>query len=165
MSEEKTVLTTDADSTPDAVATYTTAAEPTKALSRDDILGSDDRVIERVETPEWGGHVFVRSISSADKDRLEMETVNTQQIVKEARSGGNKNAEAEADIDFTNYRARLVSMSIVDSDDPATANRMFDIADAVALGEKSSAAIARVHAVASRLSGFRAEDIEETAGN
>lgn len=167
MSEEKKVLTTDDDSTPTTMTTTDPApAKAYKILGRDEILGCDDRVIERVDTPEWGGSVYVRSISSADKDRLEMETVNAQQIVRDARAGkGENQVSTEADVDFTNYSARMVSLSIVDSDDPATAKRVFDITDAVALGEKSSVAMKRVYAVAVRLSGMREADVEEAAGN
>ena len=40
-----------------------------RILDRASILGSDDREIERVPVPEWGGFVFVRNLSGAERDQ------------------------------------------------------------------------------------------------
>lgn len=39
-------------------------------LSRDAILGADDRPSRRVSVPEWGGHVYVQALTAIERERL-----------------------------------------------------------------------------------------------
>jgi len=105
-------------------------------LSRDDILKADDRPIETVEVPEWGGEVQVRGMIGRSRDEYEasMATVKGGKLVP----------------DTENSLAKLVSRCIVGED----GEPMFTPRDVHALGEKSSAALERVGKVAARLSGM-----------
>ena len=42
-------------------------------LSRDDILGSDDLRLERVDVPEWNGVLYVRVMTAGERDQFEAE--------------------------------------------------------------------------------------------
>lgn len=115
-------------------------------LTKDQILQSDDRTVEEVSVPEWGGVVRVRTMTGKMRDALEESIVNPT-------SGKNR--------DYDNIRARVVAMSLVDSNgDP-----MFNLTEVEKLGEKSSIALDRVFGVAQRLSGITKKDVAELSGN
>lgn len=116
------------------------------ALSRDDILKANDLKTEGVEVPEWGGKVFVRSITAAEHQTFS-ESLNP--------SG----AEKQEDMSLSNVKAKLVVFTAVDAD----GNLLFKPEDAEALGAKSAKAVDRVYVVASRLNGI--EGAEETIKN
>jgi hypothetical protein len=115
-------------------------------LSRDAILGAEDRKTEDVPVPEWGGEVRVRSLSGAERDAYEAHIVQVK-------------ADGSRTLNVKNVRAKLVSLSVVDED----GGRLFSDDDAEALGEKSAAALDRVFDAARRLSGLSEDDIEELA--
>lgn len=116
-------------------------------LTRDAILGASDLTTEDVNVPEWGGPVRVRSLTAAQRDKFEADSM----------VGNGKNR----DLNMVNIRARLVSLTIVGEDNQP----IFGAADVKALGDKSGRALDRVFEVASRLSGIGESDIEELAGN
>lgn len=130
-----------------------TAETKLKPLTKDDILGADDRMTEIVPVPEWGGTVTVRALSGTERDKYEASMVRYSKNAK----GGIEVAGVESG----NVRARLVSLSIVDDD----GSRMFSDADVLALGDKSASALNTVFDVARRLSGLSDADVEAlTAG-
>ena len=115
-------------------------------LSRDDILKAEDLGAEEVDLsgiPGYNGTVLVRGLTGRERDEFEASIMvrHAGKLVQ----------------DFANTRAKLVAKCVVDDD----GQRMFTDADAAALGEKSSAVIDRLFAVAARLSGLRDEDMEE----
>ena len=118
-----------------------------KVLSREDILKAEDRRIEVVEVPEWGGSVRVRSMTGAERDQFEGE-------VLDIRRGG-------VELKRANFRARLVVRTVVGDDDKP----MFSPGDLEALGAKSAAALDRVIAVAMRLNGLEPGALEVAAKN
>jgi len=114
-------------------------------LSRDAILSSDDLPRERVDVPEWGGEVFVRTLTGTERDEFEQSMQ------------GKKDK-----INLDNVRARFAVLTICDEQ----GTRIFNAADAAKLGSKSAAALDRVFAVAQRLNGFSNEDEQKIlAGN
>lgn len=115
-----------------------------KPLSKDQILQADDLPTEVVEVPEWGGSVTVRTLTGAQRDKLEESIVS---------SPGQRN--------LTNLRARLVALAVVDENNEP----MFTFEDATVLGNKSARALDRVFASAQRLSGFTKQDVEDIAKN
>ena len=90
-----------------------------RVLTRDDILGAQDIVTERVSVPEWGGDVIVRSLSARQLEILQ----------DRIKGKGLRGATAT-----------LVSAAIVDEH----GKRMFNDRDVDALGRKSMAACQRV---------------------
>lgn len=112
-------------------------------LTREEILGADDRRHEDVEVPEWGGTVRVRALSGTERDAYEAG------IVQISGDGRRK-------FTLANARARLVSLSIVDENGA----RLFSEGDIEELGEKSATALERVFDAARRLSGLSEEEVE-----
>lgn len=113
-------------------------------LSKDAILGANDRRTVDVEVPEWGGTVRVRALSGAERDAYEVALAGV-------RPDGSRR------INLVNVRARLVAMACIDD----AGERLFTDADAAALGDKSGTAMQRVFDAAQRLSGLSDADIEE----
>ena len=116
-------------------------------LSREAILAAEDRVVEEVEVPEWGGLVRVKGLSGTERDQFEASV---------AERKGKKTR-----MNLANIRARLVQRCVIGEDDKP----LFKPNDVTALGAKSAAALDRVFEVAMRLSGMRDEDIEELTEN
>jgi hypothetical protein len=123
-----------------------------KLLTRDEILATDDRTRELVEVPEWGGSVWVRSLSGLERDRYEGAMVAYRRLAK----GGLEIDRVVTD----NIRARLVSLSVVDE----AGNRLFTDVDVIALGSHSAQALNRICEVAQRLSGLSTQDVEALKG-
>lgn len=114
-----------------------------KPLNRDDILGAKDIEIERVETPEWGGYTFVKSMTGIARGRLE-------KSITEKRGG-------DTEVNMENLRAVIAAATICDED----GKLLFTAEDAIALGEKSASALQRVFEVSNRLSGTSKDDVKE----
>ena len=114
-------------------------------LSKDAILAIDDRRIEKVEVPEWGGHVYVRSLSGKERDEFESSTVRT-----------NKKGQREDNLE--NFRARFVALTMVDQDGAKLFTNRHEIA---ALGAKSAAALQRVFNKGQELNGLTDDDVED----
>lgn len=112
-------------------------------LKRDDILKADDLQKELVSVPEWGGDVYVRCMTGAERDKFE--------------SGIIEMRGKEQTLNMSNIRAKLASMSICDEN----GKRLFKEEDVQALSQKSGAALDRVFAVAQRLSAITENDIKE----
>ena len=112
-------------------------------LTRQQILSADDLKSKRVKVPEWGGDVFVRELTAAERDEYESSIVKTDGL--------------DVTVNATNMRAKLVSMSVVDKD----GKRLFTAKDVVKLGEKSAAVIDRIVDVSRRLSRIGPAELEE----
>jgi hypothetical protein len=110
-------------------------------LTKDAILSAKDFTTTEVEVPEWGGTVTVRGLSSKERDRMEAEVAQTQ--------------------DLQNFRARLVVMGIVDEN----GDRIFADKDANALGQKSSVVVDRLFDAVRKLSGMDDEALGVAEGN
>lgn len=112
-------------------------------LSKDAILGADDRQYETVAVPEWGGEVRLRSLSGSERDEYENSLVH--QV-------GNKQVT-----NARNARAKLVALCAVD----AAGVPLFEPRDVIKLGSKSSAALQRLFDAACRMNGFTDDDVKE----
>lgn len=115
-----------------------------KVLSSDEILNADDIEIQLVEIPEWGGSVYVKGMTGAERDKWESDLVR-------------RGAKGEQVVDLSNVRAKLCSMTICDE----SGKRYFKAKDVLALSKKAAAALHRVYEVAQELSGITDDDMEE----
>jgi hypothetical protein len=106
-------------------------------LTKDAILAADDLPRETVHVAEWGGDVFVRTMSGTDRDAFEASLL-------------------EKDGRMENVRARLVALTLCD----AQGDRLFDDSEIAALGRKSARALDRVFSVAQRLNGIGVEQVD-----
>ena len=113
------------------------------ALTKAKILEAQDLPREELDIPEWGGSVWVRTMTGCERDAWE------QSIV----SGGKT--------DLTNIRARMAVKVVVDE----KGERLFDDAEAKQLGRKSAPALDRIFAVAQRLNGLSSADVDELEKN
>jgi hypothetical protein len=116
-------------------------------LSRDDILGADDLQRELVAVPEWGGDLYVRCLTGAERDRFEADMMRDEEEDQRQR--------------FYNLRARLVVLAVCDEHNMP----LFMLADAERLGAKSAKVLDRLFDVARRLSGMSQEDVEALTKN
>src|SRR4051812_11733960 len=125
-------------------------------LSRDAILAADDRKVQEVDVPEWGGTVLVKAMSGEERDAFETSMTKRRPILTGPRKG-----DMETIPDTANMHAKLVARSLVDEGGA----RLFPDADVIELGKKSAAALQRVWDVAAELSGLGGDAAEEAEGN
>jgi len=109
-------------------------------LTRDQILGLEDSKKVEVKIPEWGGSVFIKTMSSLERDSFELDFTE------------NKKA---------NFRAKLAVKTVCDEN----GELLFTEKDALELGRKNAAAMSRIFNEASKLNNFSNEDIEELEKN
>lgn len=108
------------------------------SLTAEEVLAASDIETEAVDVPEWGGKVYVRGLTAAQRDRYDRE------IVQIDKNGNTSIGRLE------NLRALLVVRCLVSED----GERLFKDSQARDLGEKSSVVIGRLWEVAARLSGM-----------
>jgi len=121
---------------------------PIVILSRDQIMAADDLKRDLVEVPDWGGSVYIRSLTGAERDKFEADV------------NGSKRGSTE--LNLQNIRARLVALTLVDSE----GKRMFrSPSDVEQLGTKSATALQICFDKARELSGMTQADVEELAKN
>jgi len=116
------------------------------ALTRKDILTANDLPRVKVSVPEWGGDVWVRTLSAHEYDGYQSSIVETR---------------GKKQIFHTNdFRAQLCALTICDD----AGDLLFTKADVLALSGKSSAALQRIYDIAVKLSGIGDAEIEELTG-
>ncbi len=91
---------------------------------------------ELVSVPEWGGDVWVRTLTASERDQLEMEWERTKRV---------------------HFRARLVYYCACDDQ----GKDLFRAEDIPILGGHSTSALTRICDVAFRLNKFTREEVEE----
>lgn len=116
-------------------------------LTKNEILTADDLHVEDIPVPEWGGEVRIKSLTGAERDQYEAESVKTN--------------KGKREVNMANMRARLIAMCAVDE----AGQLLFTRADVMKLGQKSAIALERVFDAAAKLNGMSDEDVDELAGN
>jgi hypothetical protein len=114
-------------------------------LTRDQLLTSPVLPAEKVQVPELGGEVTVRTMSGTERDAFE--------AFIRARSQIGKLGE--------NYRAALIVFTVVDE----SGALMFTEADIDPLGKQSWLALDRIVKVAARLNSMADDDLKEAEKN
>lgn len=110
-------------------------------LTRNGILNADDRPVEDVHVPTWGGTVRVRALSAATRDQIE--------------------GEIGLKSEWNNVRAKAAVEAIVDEN----GEPVFTAKDIGPLGKKSGAALDQLFDVIRRLSGMETGSTQEAEGN
>jgi len=118
-------------------------------LSAGAILAQTELVRERVECPEWGGHVYMRALTGDERDDWEAS------ILAEPDKKGNRK------VIMKGARARLCALATCD----AGGAPLYTMQDAPQLGRLNAQALARCFDVGTRLSGLTEDDMEELMGN
>jgi len=119
-------------------------------LTREEILGKDDLPKREVDVPEWGGKVFVRTMTGAERDKFETVITKFSAALK-----------GKGDYSDLNIRAKLVSLTLCDEH----GKRLFSDADVVELSGKSAAALDRLSEIAQELNKMSDKDIEDLEKN
>ena len=125
-------------------------AKQKKSLSAADILAVDDLNMESVAVPEWHGTVFLRPMTSTERDDYEAEALSFASDDSEAKKKFLKN-----------FRARHVAKCLVDED----GNRLFEEDQVEALGKKSARAMQRLFDRFQKINAISAEDQKELEKN
>lgn len=115
-------------------------------LTGEGILAADDHRLERVDVPEWGGHVYIRTMGGDERDLFEQSFLDER--------GKRKRVVA-------NIRAGLLARTLCDQ----AGARLFNDKQVAQLGRKNGVVLERLFLVAQRVNGLSDEDIEEIAGN
>lgn len=116
------------------------------ALNKKAILAAKDTKLEKVNVPEWGDDVFIKTLSGTERDAFE-EAYSTEKM--------------------RNFRPRFLVLTLCDD----KGERLFTDDEVDALGAKSAAVINRLFDKAWAFNAFRSEDVEalgkgsETAQN
>jgi len=117
-----------------------------KALALVDVLTKHDLQLGWVECPEWGGRVYLRTISGNDRDKLDASFAN--------HDGDPEKLEG--------YRATVVGLSWCDENAVPTSP---DAATIYELGTKSAVALDRCYDKCVGLSKLGGDAVEETVKN
>lgn len=116
---------------------------------RDLILGAADLKPVAEVVPEWGATVYVRPMSSTERDAFDIEQYAALDAL---RAMGGKY--------LPGFRARLLVRTLCDEAGAA----LFTPADIPALDAKSAAVLDRLYVVAQRVNGLGAKEIAALAG-
>ncbi len=116
------------------------------SLTADEILNADDIKVELVDMPEWGGEVYVRTISGSSRDRFEATVTQNGQK-------GNSHLH--------DIRARFCSIVLSDE----KGKQLFDAMNIQALSAKSADALQRVMDAGLALNGMDPDGIEKAEKN
>ena len=125
-------------------------------LTRDTILGVDDRKVEDVSVPEWGGTVLIRGMTG--KEREQFEDLHNEEVPAGNRAG-RRAGQTVSKFDRKNLRSRLVVWCVIDD----KGERLFSDADLDIINGKNGAALERIVDVAMRMSGMTDGDIDDLA--
>ena len=115
-------------------------------LTAQEILGADDIEDVELEIPEWGGSVFVRTMTGAERDAFESSMVGAGGVADR----------------LVNLRARFAVLVCCDAD----GKRIFGQDEAsVPLGKKSASALDRIWEAGQSLNRMSDDSIEEAEKN
>lgn len=106
------------------------------ALNKAAILAAGDVALSKVNVPEWGGDVFIKTISGVDRDRFE---------------------DGYSEQKMKNFRSRFLVLTLCDE----KGDRLFTDAEVEELSKKSSIVLNRLFEKAWSLNAFTNEAIDE----
>jgi hypothetical protein len=109
-------------------------------LSKEAIMTTVSCKVQELEVPEWGGTVYLRQISGAERDAFEASVM------------GNK---------LNNLRGRFAVLVLSDEN----GKRMFLDSEANSVGEKNGKALDRVFEAGRKFNGMTDDDVAELEKN
>ncbi len=110
-------------------------------LTREQILNAVDCELTKVEVPEWGGEIYIKSLSGAESEQL-------------------KEATENSDLTDAEKMAVTLAISIVDEN----GHPLFTRDDMVELSKKSFRVLVRLIDKFNEVNGFT-QSVEDTAKN
>lgn len=130
------------------------------ALTKDQIKAAQDLRRERVEVPEWGGYLFIRRMTGAERDDWENDAADRADA--EARLARSEKRPYDWKRVAAMTRARVVAWTACDDEGNAIFGKTE--ADVVALSEKSGDVLDRLFTVAMGINGLSRRDVEDILG-
>jgi len=118
-------------------------------LTPDQIENTDDLEIRKISVPEWGGHVFVRTMSAGERDRFVSSSI--EQNTGRART------------DVANITARLLARTVCDESGKLLFPDLTQGQNVFA--RKSARACDRIFDVAAELNALTAEEVKKIASD
>lgn len=119
-----------------------------KQLNINDILNSSDIKTKKIDIPEWGGFVEIRSMTGESRDAYE------ESVFKKLDNG-------DYERDLSNARAKLIAACVYAPD----GTRMFKSdAQVKALGSKSAIVLDRLFSECQNLNSISQQDMDELEG-
>ncbi len=115
------------------------------ALTAEQITAAQDLKRKEVEVPEWGGTVWIQTMTGTQRDEFD-------NSIQAAKSNNGQ-------IDIRGIKARLVALTMVDAEGVPI------FSDPEVLGTKSAGVLNRLWEVAQRLNGLSEADAEEMVKN
>ena len=117
------------------------------ALSKKDILECTDRKVEKVSVPEWGGELFVRSMTGHERAEWsrKCEGCYVQGVL----------------VDWSSLQTRLLISTVCD----AEGKLLFEDKDAPVLAQRNAAVLSRVFTAASKLNGLMSAEVDAAKKN
>jgi hypothetical protein len=116
-----------------------------KFLTKELIKNANDVKMELVEVPEWGGKMYIKSLSAIEREELR----------KEIGEGSDK------EMDLVKVQMKMLSLTIVGEDK----TRLFNEDDMLWLKEKSAVVMDRLFLISQKMAGLGADATEEIAKN
>lgn len=121
--------------------------------TRETILGSSDRIAGYVDVPEWGGRVYLATLSVADRAKF---------LHDLGRLGSmDKSDTVSAALEYFNAQVKLLASALVS----ARSEPLFTPEDVEALSKKSPATIGKLYDEIIRVNGFSVIATEDSAKN
>jgi len=117
-------------------------------LTRDDILKIDDLKREHIDIPEWGGSIYVRELTGAERSELFA-------LWKE-----DANDEKQVQDSFA-IIVNTVRLAACAED----GKQLFNFDDILLIRNRNAKILDRIYKAAARLNGFGADGIEEAKKN
>ena len=105
------------------------------ALNKAKILAAEDVKLDKVNVPEWGGDVFIKTLSGTERDAFE---------------------DAYSQDKMRQFRVRFLVLTLCDE----KGERLFTDKEVDELGRKSALVIARLFEKAWSLNALRSEDVD-----
>jgi len=108
------------------------------ALTRDQILNSNDIHVKEVQVPEWGDSVFIKQLTRAQQDEYLQRQYGATRLKQDNRA----KAQEISDVNIYGHDAYLCACGICDEE----GKPLFKASDIDALRKKNGAAIGRIAA-------------------
>ena len=118
------------------------------SLSKEQILACTDVVTQKVEVPEWNGHVYIRMMTAKGRDEFETMAIRSQ-------------VDDPTRADVKGLRSLLVVLTLCDQ----AGDLLFSKKDIGIIEQKSASALDRIILEAQKLNGLNPEAVEEAKKN
>jgi len=116
-------------------------------LTKEQILQKRELKTKVIKVPEWGGEVIIRELTGAERDQLEMESIDIKNGVVTPN--------------YKNQRARIIQKVLVDE----KGKSLFKRNEIEALGETSAAGLETIYKAVQKMNGLTEREVDNSIEN